>query len=304
MRAAALVAFLVASTATAHAQLELRNDGFVDNASVGFQGGFVAGEIGASRFIAPSAGRTLQHVRLLFGGAAGTRTITLHVYDDSAGATAPGAELFSGDYQLTASNSAMQDIDLTGDNIVVTAQFRIGIEFQHAGLPSIARDDDGTIAAALNYIFVDAGIWFRSQPLGLTGDWIIRAVVSDSTPTIDAGIDAPTGPDAGAQIDAFTPGDAPGDSGTTPDAPMAGECQGNGDCAIGSYCNPATQACTFDCRTADDCGGDTCNSLGQCVMGTGDDGGGCCSTGDGGVAGALGLGGAVALLLSRRRRRR
>lgn len=308
MRVLALLAFLALSTATAHAQLELRNDGFVDNQAAGFQGGFVDGEIGASRFVAPSAGRTLQNVRFLFGGGSGTRTITLHVWDDSASTNNPGVELFSGDFDVTASNMAIQDIDLTSSNIVVPAQFRVGIEFQHSGLPCIARDNDGNINASRNYINAiigGSGQWFQSQTFGLTGDWIIRAIVSDVMPPIDAGIDAPAIIDAPTVIDA--PGiDAPGgiDAAGGPDA-GADDCQGNGDCAVGSYCDPATHACTFDCRMDDDCPGGTCNSLGQCVAGTDDgDDGGCCSTGDGGVAGALGLGGLVALLIGRRRRRR
>ena len=60
---------------------------------MGFQGGFVAGEIGASRFVAPEAGRTLLKVQLLYGGATAQRTVTLRVFDDSAGTDAPGAEL-------------------------------------------------------------------------------------------------------------------------------------------------------------------------------------------------------------------
>lgn len=293
MRAALAVGILVLFTATAHAQLELRNDGFVDQAQAGFQGGFVAGEIGASRFVAPSAGRRLQRIRFLFGGAATQQTMTLRVWDDSAGGNAPGGELYTGDFQVTGSNSAMQDLDLTGENITVPQQFRIGIEFQHGGLPSIARDDDGTIAADRNYIYANVGaggMWFRSQSLGLTGDWIVRAVVSDSGGGPDAGVpDAMTGPDGG--------GGGPDGGGG------GGECDGNGDCALGEYCDTNLHTCTFDCRTSDDCGGDDCNSLGQCVAGTGPDGAGCCSTGDAGVPGAALLGVMVALVLSRRRRR-
>ncbi len=304
--AASLVVWL-AAPGTAHAQLVLQNDGFTTAGQVFVQSGFVAGEIGASRFVAPSAGRSLQAVTLYFGGATSQQTITLRIYDDTAVAMAPGAELFSGDFQITGSDSALTAIDLSGMGIVVPQTFRVGIEFQHAGAPSIARDNDGNIAADKNYIRADLGAgsqWFRSQTLGLTGDWIIRATVSNGGGPVDAGVvDGPiVVPDANTGLPDATTG-LPDASGTSPDASSSGGCQGNGDCAIGSYCNTADNSCTFDCRNDGDCGSGECNSLGQCVVG--DDAGGCCSTGtSGGVAGAIGLGAAVALLLGRRRRRR
>ena len=277
----------------ADAQLILQNDDFNGSGRVGAQGGFAPGEMAASRFVAPTGGRTLQSVTFFFGGASGQRTITLHVYDDSSQAINPGGELHNADYQVMGSDSALTSIDLSATNVVVPAFFRVAVELHTAGAPSLARDNNG-IVADRNFLYGDLlggtnFIWNRSEPL-LQGDWIIRATVSDSGGGgIDAGIDA-----AGGSPDA---------AGTSPDASSSGGCQGNGDCAIGSYCNTADNSCTFDCRNDGDCGSGACNSLGQCVVG--DDAGGSCSTGSsGGVAGAIGLGAAVALLLGRRRRRR
>lgn len=279
----------VATARGAEAQV-LKNDGFMTNGQVGIQSGFVAGEMGASRFVAPQAGLTVTVVTFFFGGATSQQTVTLHIYDDTAGNNAPGAELFSADFQVTGSDTALQSVDLNGMNIVVPQQFRVAIEFQHNGVPSLARDTDGTIMADKNFILADGGTWFRSQTLGLTGDWIIRATVAGGSNPVDAGvIDAPSGgPDGGG-----------------PDAGGSGVCQGNGDCAVGSYCDTDLHSCTFDCRSDGDCGSDDeCNSLGQCVAADGGSAG-CCSTGTGGgLMGSLGLGGAVALLLVRRRRRR
>lgn len=299
LAALSLTALALAVPTVAHAQLELKNDGFVSGQSAGFQGGFHDAEIGASRFVGPGP-RQLLGVRLLFGGSGGTRTVTLHVWDDSAGTTAPGGEVFSGDFQLTGSNDQMHEIDVSGMNVFVPAQFRVGIEMQgnpgvDLGYPSLARDADGSIAADKNYLLADiAGtfMWFRSQALGLTGDWIIRAVVADGGGTPDAGVvDAPMG-----GPDANTGG---------PDAGGGGSCNGNGDCALGSYCDTNVHACTFDCREDQDCGGGdmACNSLGQCIAADGSEGGGCCSTGGDGALGALGLAGMVGLLVTRRRRR-
>src|SRR5687767_14939760 len=143
MRAITLIplAALTLAARLASAQTELKNDGFMDNDNVGFQSGFVTGEIGAVRLNPGGAGLQVQYVRFLFGGATGTRTITLHIWDDQAGGANPGTEIFSGDYDVTASDSAMQEIDLRADNVFVLGEFRVGIELQHNGTPSLARDD-------------------------------------------------------------------------------------------------------------------------------------------------------------------
>ena len=282
-----LVVLLVAGSAHA---VELKNDSFQVGGTVFFQDGFVVGEVGAARFTAASAGVQLQKVRFLFGGGAGQRDITLRVYDDSAGTVAPGTEIFSGDFQVTASDTAISEIDLIADNVIVPQNFRIGVEFQTAGLPSIARDDNGNTAGR-NFIFGIPGGWFDTTGL-VAGDWIIRAEVSGGgPPAADAGPGAP---------DASPPG--------TPDGGTGGACTGNGDCAIGQYCDTANMSCTFDCRVDSDCGGgsDICNSLGQCIDGPGDGGGCGCRVSAGrrapvvaGLAAAL-----LALVVLRRRRRR
>lgn len=280
MRAWMIGAALVATLAnTAYADQELKNDGFSSGGTAGFQGGFVSGEIGASRFVAPSAGLNLLKVQLLFGGGStATQNVILHVWDDTSGAMAPGTELFIGTFSVMGSDSAMHELIMPGVT-VVPQQFRIGIEFTHAGAPSIARDADNTIDAAKNYIFASGGLgWQRSQTFGLTGDWIIRAIVS-------GGAASPDGPPGGSDA-----GVGPGE-----------DCSGNADCPAGQFCDTQQGSCTFECRVSEDCGEGTCNSLGQCVGSGG--GGGCCQTDRGGEIGALLLGLLVfGLLLGRRRR--
>ena len=281
------------ATGRAHAQLELKNDSFVTGQAAGFQSGFVDGEIGAARFVAPSA-RQLLSVRLLFGPDATTETITLQVWDDSAGTTAPGALIFDGDFQLTGSASNMHELDVSGMNVFVPMQFRVGIQFQHDGVPAIARDSDGNFAPGRNFIFFIPGGWGAAFP-PVPGDWIIRAVVADGGGTPDAGVtpDANTG-----SPDASTGG---------PDAGSGNVCTGNGDCEIGEYCDLDVRTCTFDCRHDSDCpGSGECNSLGQCIGADGG-GGGCCETsssGGAGALGAIGLAGLVGLVVARRRRSR
>lgn len=172
----------LAPPATAQ-ETTLQNDGFVDGQAVGFQGGFVADEIAASRFTPTGTGPwRLNRVRFLFGGSTSTVTFTLRVYADAAGTNAPGAELYSGDYQVTGSDVLLQEIDLTSENVTVTGTFRVGIEFQHNGAPSVARDGDGTINASRNFIYTPSiPGWFQSNLFGLSGDWVIRAVVQPTS---------------------------------------------------------------------------------------------------------------------------
>jgi len=270
MRVFAFVTVLVLALASsAGAVPDLQNDGFNSGDSAGFMGGFIAGEIGASRFVAAEAAQQLLKVHLLFGGqSTATRTITLHVWDDTGGTDAPGTELFSADFQLTGSDTAMQELDVSASNITLTQQFRVGIEFHAAGFPCIAQDKDGTIANDKNYLMADGFGWGKSSMFGLTGDWIIRAGTSGGG----------SGPDGGA---------------------TGGSCSGNPDCPVGNFCDLANHTCTFECRTNDDCGGGSCNSLGQCVGG---DGGGCCQSGGGASGGAFALALLVLAVVGRRRR--
>jgi hypothetical protein len=155
--------------------VEVRNDGWPSGGTVSFQGGFVSGEIAAVRLTpAGPFPCTVTGVRFLFGGGAGTRNVKVHVWEDAAGHDAPGTELYVGTHQITASNDALQGIDLTAAGISVTGPFRVGIELTQAGLPSVARDDDG-IAAGRNFIL--SGGWHKAETFGLTGDFIIRAAM-------------------------------------------------------------------------------------------------------------------------------
>src|SRR5690348_1721388 len=112
-------ACVIAFVSTARADVTLQNDGFVSGDPAGFMAGFATNEIGASRFVAPDPGRQLLKVQLLFGPDANPQNppvctscpMTVKVYDDTAGTDVPGAELASMDYQLTASSSAMTELD-------------------------------------------------------------------------------------------------------------------------------------------------------------------------------------------------
>lgn len=294
--------------------IELQNDGFMSGQAAGFQGGFVSGEIGAVRLDPPTADPVqILEVKLLFGGATSTQNVTLQIWNEVGGAS-PGAMIHQADYTLTGANDAFSSIDLSGDNLFVTGSFRVGILFQHAGFPSIARDDDGTIRPTHNFIMAQGFGWAQSNLFGLTGDWVIRATIDDGMSTTpDAGVpDAMPAPDA-SPPDAGNPGP---DAGETPDAnepgPDAGPdgqaCRVHSECPTGQYCDESDM-CTYDCRVDYDCGNDMrCTSLGMCEA-LPDTGCGC-RVGEGrpddndrGLGWILGLGLGAAVWLRRRRRK-
>ncbi|NNF17106.1 MAG: hypothetical protein HKN70_10185 [Gammaproteobacteria bacterium] len=164
------------------AQETLQNDGFASGATVTFQGGFVAGEMAAARFV-PQIGCPciIETISLLFGGAVETRDVGINIWDDSAGSTVPGPLLFTGTVSLTGSNVNLQEIDFSLSPVLVDGPFRVGLEFTHSGLPSVATDLDGTIDATANFILADIGVlfWFQSQTLGVSGDFVIRATIDN-----------------------------------------------------------------------------------------------------------------------------
>ena len=188
---AVLVSGSLLSLEASALQEELRNDGFEPGLPVNFQAGFLEGEIGAVRLTPTIACPcSLENVSLLLGGSADTVPIVLHVWNDPDGNVDPGSLLYVDSFSLTGSNIALQLIDLSAANVVVTGPFRVGIEFTHAGLPSIASDTDGTIAADENFILADVFplgfFWLRSADLSVTGDWIIRATVDVPEPSAPA----------------------------------------------------------------------------------------------------------------------
>jgi len=165
------------SDSTSPVDSMLQNDNFSSGNTPAFQGGFATGEAAAVRLGPRTEAFTIKHIQFLFGGATGTDSVTLTIYQD-AGATNPGTPLHSAGYQITASDAAMQNIDVTGANIHIAANqtIRVAIGFHHNGLPGVAKD--GAITNARNLIFVSPGNWATAESVGIDGDFIIRAEIS------------------------------------------------------------------------------------------------------------------------------
>jgi len=184
-----LAALLVLPTSASAIPLMLQNDGFAGGVA-SFQAGFVTGEVAASRFDPPGPfPMTVTEVQFLFGDVPVQAGVLVYVWEDAAGANLPGAEIYAGGFFATGSSAALTSIDLSGAGIQVNGPFRVGLEFTIDGLPSIARDTDGTIDSGNNFLRANGVGWYPSTLFGLTGDWIIRAAVevnsTDTPPAAD-----------------------------------------------------------------------------------------------------------------------
>jgi hypothetical protein len=246
---------LMLSKTTGAVEMFLQNDGWIDGGAVYCQGGFAMGEEGAATLGPVAATFTIEKIRFLFCGDTLTRTVTLRIYLDS-GNTNPGTEIYNADYQVTGADDALQEIDLSGENVTVPGggSIRVSFQFQHAGLPNISRDDDG-IVAGRNWINATGMGWVASATLGLTGDWVIRAIVDvQQVDEPDAGVDA--GGDTGGDTGTDAGADLPTDIDTLP-------CATSADCAGGYICRDGV--CVRACANSSDCqGGETCQD-GICV---------------------------------------
>ena len=258
-------ALLMLSNPAAAAEMTLQNDGWIDGGTVYCQAGFAAGEEGAATLGPVAATFTIEKIRFLFCGDTLTRIVTLRIYLDSGNAN-PGTEIYSADYQVAGADDALQEIDLSGENVAVPGggSFRVSFQFQHSGLPSISRDDDG-ITAGRNWINATGMGWMASDNFGLTGDWVIRAIVDvQQVDEPDAGTDA--GGDPGG-------GDTDAGADLVPDEDTT-SCNTSSDCQGGQVCENGL--CVTVCTQDSDCqGGEVCNDQ-RCVeAGSNGDGCGC-----------------------------
>jgi MYXO-CTERM domain-containing protein len=283
MVAVSAVVALASATAGA-APMTLQNDSFDGKGDVVFQEGFAPTDMGAATLGPVNESFSIDRIRFLFGPDGGMIDVTLNIYDE-ANPNAP--PIFTSEYQVTPAIDAIQEIDLTGDNVVVPGgSIRVAIQVFHSDTPSIARDDDGQ-APGRNWIW-DSG-WIPFEDFTDEGDWIIRADIDTMGPATTsasgsgAGGAGAGGSGAGAGVGSCTPGETRA-------------CVGEAACNGG-------QSCLLDGQSWSpcDCGDAPPNN---------DDGdsGGCACTTPGSTGGARFLGWVMALAallaLGERRARR
>jgi hypothetical protein len=155
----------------------LQNDNFTTGGTPSFQAGFQNGEAAAVRLGPQNAAFTVRKVIFFFGGDTATKTVTVTIYQDGDSLN-PGTLLYSNDYLRKGASAALQEVDLTAQDIHVAAhqKIRVAITFHHDFLPGVATD--GALTAARNLANVGPGAWEAAETLGFGGDFIIRAEIS------------------------------------------------------------------------------------------------------------------------------
>ena len=180
---AAAVALFVGS---AHAQeIELKNDSLVDGGTAAIQLGFVNGEVGCASFVVPAEYFPLQLKRVQFfwtsqaGDAGPSIQDSIRIYD--SGLPEPNLVFLSDPPQLI--DGFLNEFDFSFFDIIFEEPtvITIGLAFSDApngdvNKPSLVTDIDGC-QWGLNPIFAIPGGWQDTCQYGVSGDWVIRAIV-------------------------------------------------------------------------------------------------------------------------------
>lgn len=195
----ALASLLVLSTVSARPlagqQIVLQNDSVADFSQTAIQAGFVAGERAAAWLTSTCTGN-VSSVRILWlsltGGGGDTLGESISI--SRAGTyPAPGSlvvELFG----PVLTDGFLNEIAVppvavaTGETIVVDFRF---LNNPPAIGPSIVTDVDGCQTGANGLFAIPPSIWFDACLLGVSGDFVIRAVVDcDSAAVFSDGFES------------------------------------------------------------------------------------------------------------------
>lgn len=186
----ALAAMLAAGTGYA-AEVTVKNDSLTDFGTAVIVAGFVTGEKAASWLTSPCDGN-LRAVQIFWRSFTGTTGEQIHdsieIYRAGTFPT-PGtlAETIGGpvltdgvlnEWRYLDENNVIPLIVPVTQNETFVVAFTFDAEPPASG-PSVVRDTDG-IQPNRNAIYADIGptfAWFNAQTLGVTGDWVIRAVI-------------------------------------------------------------------------------------------------------------------------------
>jgi len=199
-------------------EVTIQNDSLADFGAAVIVYGFVEGERAASWLTSPCDGQ-LVAAQIFWTSPSGTQAAVIGsaIYVQRNGSFPnPGAIAAEIDgpvlndgvlnewRYLDENNSIPLSVPVTnGETVVVAFEFS---EAPTAGQsPSIVRDTNG-ITANRNAIYADLGTtfaWFDASALGVSGDWVIRAVVNCGAVATNADVSATMS----AVPTAYTPGD-------------------------------------------------------------------------------------------------
>ena len=185
-------ATLVFTTAIVNAQITLQND---SGAGTVVCTCFVPGEEAAVWLTSPCAG-TLIAVQIGWGsaqsGAPDSLEQAIHIYEAGNFPT-PGPEITVGDLALEGPvlvDGFINEFNITefaipistGETIVVSLEFANANNTGSPFIPSVVHDGDGCQPGKSTVFAIPPNGWFSACVLGVSGDWLIRAVV-DCGPT-------------------------------------------------------------------------------------------------------------------------
>lgn len=166
------------------AELTLMNDSFSGTGSVFCVSGqsFAETEMAAARFTADAGSYPFQILRVqVLACPAGTQAdLVLKIWEDDGVSDEPGDLLYEDFFTLLGSNSALNELDVSFQNITVSSgSIRVGIQyFFGPALTGLATDLDGHGEPQPNYIYaLPPDGWTPAHLFGVNGDWIIRVVV-------------------------------------------------------------------------------------------------------------------------------
>ncbi len=155
----------------------LRNDGFTPGGRVAFIEGLKTGDEVA--VVLGPVDRPFQVTKIAFlcGGSTGTGILTMKLSQDTGGPS-PGAPLFSESYQLQGADTAIQEIELTGQvpSFPAGGSVRVAFQFQQSGYPSIGYDPAGSAVPNRNWVS-RSGAWSDFGAAGIPGNGIVHATV-------------------------------------------------------------------------------------------------------------------------------
>lgn len=187
LRSAILVGLTVGTVQAT--EVTVKNDSLTDFSSGAIQAGFVANEKGAVWLDSPCDGTVVAvqvFWRSQFGGAAQSIENAIEIFDNGT-FPVPGALLETIGGPLMSDGVLNEFRFLDDQNTIplavpVTNGQRFVVSFQFAnspagGGPSLVTDANGC-QAGRNGIFADPpSAWFNSCALGVSGDFVIRAVI-------------------------------------------------------------------------------------------------------------------------------
>ena len=164
--------------------ITLQNDMWRDGTSTAVQGGFVMGECWASTFVPEAAHYPfrLDGFQVVISGDVEdvTEPFEVGVWRVDAN-NMPETQIAAVVAEFTATSEAFNGATfsvLEVDEILIDeGNFAISMCLtEHDGFPAIATDVGGELIEDRNWLFT-GGVWGQSGGFGLTGNWIMRAII-------------------------------------------------------------------------------------------------------------------------------